>query len=94
MMFKRITFAFMLVVAMIGCDRVGDYGSENCDLISRSVLLANPDRFCVTMNYAGDKIAYLARKESETELEWKAEENFDTGIIKTIEWYLFKEKLI
>jgi len=26
----------------------------------------------------------------ETELGWKADENFDTGIIKTIEWYLGK----
>ncbi|MDP3466532.1 MAG: GDP-mannose 4,6-dehydratase, partial [Sulfuricurvum sp.] len=26
----------------------------------------------------------------ETELGWKAEETFDTGIIKTIEWYLGK----
>ncbi len=26
----------------------------------------------------------------ETELHWKADENFDTGIIKTIEWYLNK----
>ena len=26
----------------------------------------------------------------ETELEWKAEETFNTGIIKTIEWYLEK----
>ncbi len=26
----------------------------------------------------------------ENELEWKADENFDTGIIKTIEWYLDK----
>jgi len=26
----------------------------------------------------------------ETELGWKADENFDTGIIKTIEWYLDK----
>ncbi len=24
----------------------------------------------------------------ETELGWKAEETFDTGIIKTVEWYL------
>ena len=24
----------------------------------------------------------------ETELGWKADENFDTGIIKTVEWYL------
>lgn len=26
----------------------------------------------------------------ETELGWKADENFDTGIVKTIEWYLNK----
>ena len=26
----------------------------------------------------------------ENDLEWKADENFDTGIIKTIEWYLAK----
>lgn len=28
----------------------------------------------------------------ETQLGWKADENFDTGIIKTIEWYLHKYK--
>ncbi|MDP3465575.1 MAG: GDP-mannose 4,6-dehydratase, partial [Sulfuricurvum sp.] len=28
----------------------------------------------------------------ETELGWKAEETFDTGIVKTIEWYLRKYK--
>ncbi|RXI29058.1 dTDP-glucose 4,6-dehydratase, partial [Arcobacter aquimarinus] len=26
----------------------------------------------------------------ENELGWKADENFDSGIIKTIEWYLNK----
>jgi dTDP-glucose 4,6-dehydratase len=26
----------------------------------------------------------------EEELGWKADENFDTGIVKTIEWYLNK----
>jgi dTDP-glucose 4,6-dehydratase len=28
----------------------------------------------------------------ENELSWKADENFDTGIVKTIEWYLEKYK--
>ena len=28
----------------------------------------------------------------ETELGWKADENFDTGVIKTIEWYLKRYK--
>jgi dTDP-glucose 4,6-dehydratase len=26
----------------------------------------------------------------ETELGWKADENFETGIVKTINWYLIK----
>jgi len=26
----------------------------------------------------------------ETELGWKADENFETGIVKTVEWYLKK----
>jgi len=29
----------------------------------------------------------------ENELGWKADENFDTGIVKTIEWYLAKYKV-
>jgi len=29
----------------------------------------------------------------ETELGWKADENFDTGIVKTIEWYLNKYRV-
>ncbi|MDR0632058.1 MAG: prolyl oligopeptidase family serine peptidase [Holosporaceae bacterium] len=62
-----VALAFALVMAMVGCDRVGD-GSDNTDLIPRSVLLAKPDKFCVTMNYTGDKIAYLARKEGGIEL--------------------------
>ena len=30
----------------------------------------------------------------ETKLGWKADENFDSGIVKTIEWYLEKYKII
>jgi dTDP-glucose 4,6-dehydratase len=29
----------------------------------------------------------------ENELGWKADENFDSGIVKTIEWYLNKYNL-
>jgi len=28
----------------------------------------------------------------ETELGWKADENFDSGIVKTVDWYLKKGK--
>ncbi|GHT90688.1 peptidase S9 [Alphaproteobacteria bacterium] len=37
-------------------------------LIPRKVLLAKPDRFCVSMNHAGDKIAYVARKGDQVEV--------------------------
>jgi acetyl esterase/lipase len=37
-------------------------------LAPRSVLLAKPDRFCVTMSHDGSKIAYVARKGSEVEV--------------------------
>ena len=30
----------------------------------------------------------------ETELGWKADENFDTGIVKTVEWYLEKYAIL
>ena len=29
----------------------------------------------------------------ENELGWKADENFDSGIVKTIEWYLDKYEI-
>jgi Tol biopolymer transport system component len=68
-MFKQIILAFALIMAMVGCDRVGDHGNKNCDLIPRSVLLANPDRFCVSMSNEGDKIAYLSKKGDGIELK-------------------------
>jgi dipeptidyl aminopeptidase/acylaminoacyl peptidase len=42
--------------------------SFNWTLIPRSVLLAKPDRFCVTMSPDGDKIAYVARNCGELEV--------------------------
>jgi dTDP-glucose 4,6-dehydratase len=30
----------------------------------------------------------------ENKLQWKADENFDSGIVKTIEWYLAKYKIL
>jgi dipeptidyl aminopeptidase/acylaminoacyl peptidase len=67
MIFKKIASAFALVVVMVGCGRNG-VDNSTTDLIPRSVLLAKPDKFCVTMNYTGDKIAYLARKGNGIEL--------------------------
>jgi dipeptidyl aminopeptidase/acylaminoacyl peptidase len=66
MMFKKIILICSIALVTIGCDRVHE--PADTPLIPRSVLQASPDRFCVFMNYAGDKIAYLARKGSEIEL--------------------------
>ncbi|MDR1561414.1 MAG: hypothetical protein LBS23_03610, partial [Holosporaceae bacterium] len=65
-MFKKIVFACCALSAMSGCDRVQQNGTDQ--IIPRSVLQANPDKFCVSMNHAGDKIAYLARKGNRIEL--------------------------
>ncbi|GHU16575.1 peptidase S9 [Alphaproteobacteria bacterium] len=37
-------------------------------LIPRKVLLAKPDRFCVSMSHDGKKIAYVARKDDQVEV--------------------------
>ena len=36
--------------------------------------------------------AQVRIRELENELGWKADENFDSGIVKTVEWYLGKYK--
>jgi dTDP-D-glucose 4,6-dehydratase len=49
--------------------------------------LRNPD-----LQNAASQSEKFPRK-LENELGWKADENFDTGIVKTIEWYLNKYKI-
>lgn len=56
-----------------------DSGSSYKDLITFVEDRAGHDR-----RYAIDATKL------ENELDWKADENFDTGIVKTIEWYLNK----
>jgi dTDP-D-glucose 4,6-dehydratase len=59
-----------------------DSGSSYKELISFVTDRAGHDR-----RYAIDATKL------ETELGWKADENFDSGIVKTIEWYLNKYNL-
>ncbi|MGY5355733.1 dTDP-glucose 4,6-dehydratase [Wenyingzhuangia sp. IMCC45467] len=47
------------------------------------------------INYVEDRAGHDRRyaidaTKIETELNWKADENFESGIVKTIEWYLLK----
>ncbi|MDR2794815.1 MAG: S9 family peptidase [Holosporaceae bacterium] len=70
-MFRKIIVVGCVAFSLVGSGKYSesiDSPTPCTDLIPRSVLLAHPDRFCVSMNHAGDKIAYLARKGSGIEL--------------------------
>jgi dTDP-glucose 4,6-dehydratase len=65
-----------------------------CDTLDRLAPRATPHRDLIT--YVTDRPGHDARyaidaTKLEQELGWKAEENFDTGIEKTIKWYLENE---
>jgi hypothetical protein len=65
-MFQKIIAFCCVALVIIGCDRISQ--DVETSLIPRSVLHATPDKFCVSMSYAGDKIAYLARKGKDIKL--------------------------
>jgi dipeptidyl aminopeptidase/acylaminoacyl peptidase len=65
-MLKKIILSLCAALFMTSCDKSVQDGETL--LIPRSVLRARPDKFCVSMSYNGDKIAYLARKGNEIEL--------------------------
>jgi dTDP-glucose 4,6-dehydratase len=55
----------------------------------------NPASYKELITYVEDRAGHDRRyaidaTKLETELGWRADENFDTGIIKTIKWYLEK----
>ena len=60
-------------------------------------MLPKRDSYKELITFVEDRVGHAKRyaidaTKIETELGWKAEENFETGIIKTIEWYLKKNK--
>jgi len=64
--YKKIIFACFIGATLSGCGNVPE--KLDYPIIPRSILLAKPDRFCVSINHSGDKIAYLARNNQEMEL--------------------------
>jgi dTDP-glucose 4,6-dehydratase len=59
----------------------------------------NPASYKELISYVEDRAGHDRRyaidaTKLETELGWKAQETFDTGIVKTIEWYLKKYNFI
>ena len=61
-------------------------------------LRPQPQRYQKLITFVNDRPGHDFRyaidaSKIENELGWKADENFETGIIKTVNWYLNKYKL-
>lgn len=72
-MIKKLFQYSLLIPALAvscSCDVKDDTSGsvKKGGLIPRSVLLSKPDRFCVSMNYDGTKISYLARNGDKVKL--------------------------
>jgi dTDP-glucose 4,6-dehydratase len=64
-----------------------------CAILDEKRPRANGKKYEELITYVQDRAGHDFRyaidaTKLETELGWKADENFDTGIIKTVEWYL------
>ena len=62
-----------------------------CDLLDKLVPNKTPyrDQMAFVQDRAGHDFRYAIDADKiESELGWKADENFESGILKTIEWYL------
>jgi dTDP-glucose 4,6-dehydratase len=67
-----------------------------CTILDKKVPIENSYKELITFveDRAGHDRRYaIDATKLETELGWKADENFDSGIVKTIEWYLEKYKV-
>jgi len=55
-------------------------------------MIALNDRYVIGVKKLANAVSQSEKfpRKLENELDWKAEENFDSGIVKTIEWYLNK----
>jgi dTDP-glucose 4,6-dehydratase len=64
-----------------------------CDLLDQKRPLANDVSYKKFITFVADRPGHDLRyaidaTKIEKELGWKADENFETGIVKTVEWYL------
>ncbi len=67
-----------------------------CEILDEKLPKENSYKELITFveDRAGHDRRYaIDASKFENELGWKADENFDTGIVKTIEWYLKKYKV-
>lgn len=64
-----------------------------CEILDRERPRANGKKYADLITYVQDRAGHDFRYAIDatklaTELGWKADETFDTGIVKTVEWYL------
>lgn len=64
-----------------------------CEILDRERPRADGKKYADLITYVQDRAGHDFRyaidaAKLETELGWKADETFDTGIVKTVEWYL------
>ncbi|GAA4279524.1 dTDP-glucose 4,6-dehydratase [Aquimarina mytili] len=73
--------------------------SKICEILDKSVPRKDGNSFKELITYVKDRPGHDLRyaidaSKIENELGWKADENFETGIEKTVAWYLKKYKII
>lgn len=66
-----------------------------CQILDEKQPLSNGESYKKFITFVQDRAGHDRRyaidaTKIETELAWQAEENFETGIIKTVDWYLEK----
>lgn len=69
-----------------------------CAILDTKRPRANGKKYEELITYVQDRAGHDFRyaidaTKLETELGWKADENFDTGIVKTVEWYICKIRI-
>ena len=68
-----------------------------CEILDEQAPRENGKSYLDLITFVGDRPGHDRRyaidaSKIENELGWKADENFETGILKTVEWYLQKYK--
>lgn len=68
-----------------------------CELLDKKKPLGNNESYKKFISFVADRPGHDLRyaidaSKIENQLGWKAEENFESGILKTVDWYLSKYK--
>jgi dTDP-glucose 4,6-dehydratase len=66
-----------------------------CDILDKKVPSQNLSSYKELITFVEDRAGHDRRyaidaTKLETQLDWKADENFDSGVVKTIDWYVGK----